>query len=133
MNTKTLNTYEKLWLANRASHNMALAGPTAFWLASGHRATGKPDPCSPHTQFHWCSSEKIVNAIIYSLLKHEAGFAYSTLSSFCHRRVKILGHANLLLHIMLALVYTVGDKDTARRHESESSHMAMFNVDSNYP
>ena len=37
MNTKTLNTYEKLWLANRASHNMALAGPTAFWLASGHR------------------------------------------------------------------------------------------------
>ena len=45
MNTKTLNTYEKLWLANRASHNMALAGPTAFWLASGHRATGKPDPC----------------------------------------------------------------------------------------
>ena len=44
MNTKTLNTYEKLWLANRASHNMALAGPTAFWLASGHRATGKPDP-----------------------------------------------------------------------------------------
>ena len=26
MNTKTLNTYEKLWLANRASHNMALAG-----------------------------------------------------------------------------------------------------------
>ena len=46
MNTKTLNTYEKLWLANRASHNMALAGPTAFWLASGHRATGKPDPCT---------------------------------------------------------------------------------------
>ena len=45
MNTKTLNTYEKLWLANRASHNMALAGPTAFWLASGNRATGKPDPC----------------------------------------------------------------------------------------
>ena len=45
MNTKTLNTYEKLWLANRASHTMALAGPTAFWLASGHRATGKPDPC----------------------------------------------------------------------------------------
>ena len=37
MNTKTLNTYEKLWLAKRASHNMALAGPTAFWLASGHR------------------------------------------------------------------------------------------------
>ena len=37
MNTKTLNTYEKLWLANRASHNMALAGPTAFWLAPGHR------------------------------------------------------------------------------------------------
>ena len=37
MNTKTLNTYEKLWLANRASHNMALAGPTAFWLASGNR------------------------------------------------------------------------------------------------
>ena len=23
----------------------ALAGPAAFWLASGHRATGKPDPC----------------------------------------------------------------------------------------
>ena len=44
MNTKTLNTYEKLWLANRASHNIALAGPTAFWLASGNRATGKPDP-----------------------------------------------------------------------------------------
>ena len=37
MTTKTLNTHEKLWLANRASHNMALAGPTAFWLASGHR------------------------------------------------------------------------------------------------
>ena len=37
MNTKTLNTYKKLWLANRASHNMALAGPTVFWLASGHR------------------------------------------------------------------------------------------------
>ena len=37
MNTKTLNTHEKLWLANRASHSMALAGPTAFWLASGHR------------------------------------------------------------------------------------------------
>ena len=37
VNTKTLNTYEKLWLANWASHNMALAGPTAFWLALGHR------------------------------------------------------------------------------------------------
>ena len=33
MNTKTLNTYEKLWLAKRASHNMALAGP----MALGHR------------------------------------------------------------------------------------------------
>ena len=26
-----------LWLANRASQNMALAGPTAVWVASGHR------------------------------------------------------------------------------------------------
>ena len=46
MNTKTLNTYEKLWLANRASHNMALAGPTAFWLASGHREA-RPLPMIP--------------------------------------------------------------------------------------
>ena len=44
LSRKIFNTHEKLWLANRASHNMALAGPTVFWLASGHRATGKPDP-----------------------------------------------------------------------------------------
>ena len=27
----------KLWLVNRASQNMALAGPTAVWVASGQR------------------------------------------------------------------------------------------------
>ena len=28
---------QKLWLVNWASQNMALAGPTAVWVASGHR------------------------------------------------------------------------------------------------
>ena len=51
MNTKTLNTYEKLWLANRASHNMALAGLTAFWLASGHRAA------RPLVLYNGCTSD----------------------------------------------------------------------------
>ena len=27
----------KIWLANRASQNMALAGPAAVWVASGQR------------------------------------------------------------------------------------------------
>ena len=40
-----VNACTKLWLANRASQNMALAGPTAVWVASGHRASGKHDPC----------------------------------------------------------------------------------------
>ena len=32
-----VNVCTKLWLANRANQNIALAGPTAVWVASGHR------------------------------------------------------------------------------------------------
>ena len=32
-----VNACTKLWLANRASQNMALAGPRAVCVASGHR------------------------------------------------------------------------------------------------
>ena len=58
----TLNNCTKLWLASWASHNIALAGPAAFWLASGHRASEKPDPCC----FAWL---KVV-ALPHSLIIH---------------------------------------------------------------
>ena len=64
MNTKSLNTYEKLWLANRASHNMALAGPTAIWLASGHREARPltlPPPPRPFHRWDKISKYKYVH------------------------------------------------------------------------
>ena len=83
--TKTLNTHEKLWLANRASHNMALAGPTAFWLASGHRATGKPDPC---IQYHTISTK------LYEVISL---FFFTFFNSYCAGTVTVECHSIVMM------------------------------------
>ena len=71
----TFYTCTKLWLASRASHKIALADLSAFWVAAGHRASGEHDPCIIEIQIN-CTNQTELTYLDWLSLHLKFGSVY---------------------------------------------------------